>query len=31
MTMRIFTAALATETNTLSPIVIDRKGREDTQ
>ena len=29
MTMRIFTAALATETNTFSPIVIDRKGFED--
>ena len=29
MTVRIFTAALATETNTFSPIVIDRKGFED--
>ena len=28
-TRRIFTAALATETNTFSPIVIDRKGFED--
>jgi microcystin degradation protein MlrC len=27
--MRIFTAALATETNTFSPIVIDRRGFED--
>ena len=26
---RIFTAALATETNTFSPIVIDRRGFED--
>ena len=27
--MRIFTAALATETNTFSPIFIDRRGFED--